>query len=126
MHLFQLIQKPTYQGLLFVIFTLILAFVLRPRNADHAWVICGLVYGVFILTNSILAFYTISIWQYFFISIGISLLYLLVIALVVKILINSLKLEGPEESAMIFIIIIFHPVALLFSIFLKWVFLKIG
>ena len=125
MHLFQLIHKPVYQGLLFIILTVMLTFIVRPKTADSTWVTAGLAYCCFILANAVLAFWSNEIWRYFFLSIGVSLLYLLVIALVAKALISSLHLKGTEESAMIFIVIILHPVLLLLSIFVKWIFFKI-
>ena len=74
------------------------------------------------LLNAILAFFADDIWSYFFISLGISILYLCVTALTANILLKVLKLSGSQESAMIFMVVIFHPVALLLSIFLKWAF----
>ncbi|MDB5255890.1 MAG: hypothetical protein JWM14_585 [Chitinophagaceae bacterium] len=124
MQLFQLIQKPVYQALLFVLLTLVLAWIVKPKTADKIWVIGGLMYCFFILTNFVLSFWAIDTWSYFFISLGFSLLYLAVIVLVVKVLMKMLKLEGSEESAMIFLVIIFHPFFLLLAIFFKWGFLK--
>jgi len=124
MHLFQLIQKPIYQALLFVLLTIVFAFMLKPKSADKLWVICGLIYCAFILSNAVLSFWAVDVWPYFFVSLGCSLLYLAVIAVTVKVLMNILKLEGSEESAMVFLVVIFHPVALLLAIFLKWAFFK--
>ncbi len=126
MHLFQLIRKPAYQALLFVIFSIAVTFIIRPRIADNVWVICGLTYCFFILANSVLSFFAVNVWQYFFISLGVSFLYLLVAGFIANMLINALKLEGSGESGMIFLVIIFHPVSLLVSIALKWAFLKMA
>ena len=55
MHLFHLIQKPLYQGLLFIVLTIVVTFIAKPRDVDQLWVIFGLTYCLFILTNLILA-----------------------------------------------------------------------
>ena len=125
MQLFQLIRQPLYQGLLFIVLSSIISLIVKPRIADNLWVICGVIYCFFILTNTVLAFYAPDIWQYIFISLGISVLYLCLTAVTANMLIHLLRLEGSGESAMMFIVIIFHPVTLLLSVFLKWAFLKI-
>ncbi len=122
MHYFELIQKPGYQVLLFVCTTILLTLITRPRSSDKIWVVAGLLYFLFILTNAIFVFNESEVWSYFFISLGFSFLYLLVIAVTVKVLIKVLKRKGEEESAMIFLIVIFHPILLLVSIFLGWIF----
>lgn len=122
MSLFQLIQKPVYQVLLFVLMTVLLALLTRPRTSDKIWVIAGLMYSLFILTNSVLLFFETQLWFYLMVSIGCSLFYLLVIAFVVKVLIKALKRKGTEESSMIFLVVIFHPGLLLSAIFVRWIF----
>jgi hypothetical protein len=122
MPLFQLIHKPICQGSLFLILTVLIACIARPQSADRLWVISGLLYGCFIVTNAVVAFFVMDTWPYFFISLGVSFLYLLVIAVTVKMFMHVFHLEGSEESAMVFMIVIFHPLALLLAIFLKWIF----
>jgi hypothetical protein len=39
----------------------------------------------------------------------------------VSLLIKALKVDGSEESAMIFLFIIYHPVILLLVILLRWI-----
>lgn len=121
MSLYQLTGKPIYQGLLFILLSIMATLIANPKKADTIWVIGGLVYCFFILANAVLAFFTTNTWHYFFISLGVSLLYLVVIAIVVNIFTNVYRLKGTEESAMIFLVIIFHPLVLLLSIFLKWI-----
>lgn len=119
--LFERMQQPVYQAAVCIIFTILLNMLLKPGNADTVWVICGFAYSCFILMNAAGVFFTGPVWYYFFISMGFSLLYLLVIAVVANLLIQSLKLEGTQESAMVFMVILLHPVALLLAIFLKWI-----
>ena len=122
MLVFQLIQQPLYQGLFCVLMTIVVACIVKPKTADKLWVICGLLYCFFIVVNAVLSFWAVTTWPYFFLSLGVSLLYLAVIASIVKVLLKVLKLEGSEESAMVFLVIIFHPVVLLLAVFLKWIF----
>ena len=120
MQLFQLIHKPFYQSLIFILFTILVTIIIKPKTADHLWVICGCIYGLFMLTNAVLAFSAVDIWSYFFISLGISILYLCMTAVTVNMLMHILKLTGSQESAMIFMVVIFHPIVLLMAVFLKW------
>lgn len=122
MHLFQLLHKPAYQALLFVLLTIVLAVVVRPKNAEKVWVLCGVVYCLFIATNSALSFWAVEVWSYFFLSLGFTIVYLFAIAIIVKVIIKALKLAGSEESAMVFLVVIFHPIALLLVLLLKWAF----
>ena len=124
MHLLQLFHKPAYQAFFFILLTIVLALIIRPRSAEKVWVMCGVMYCFFIVTNSVLSFWAAEVWSYFFLSLGFTLLYLILIAVIVKIIVSALKLAGSEESAMIFLVVIFHPVALLLVLFLKWAFFK--
>lgn len=37
MHIFQLIQKPVYQAILFVLLTITLVFIIKPKSAYKLW-----------------------------------------------------------------------------------------
>lgn len=124
MHFFYLIQKPALHGVLFFILSFVLNFIIRPRTADNVWVVCGLAYCCFIVSNTILLFYDADVWQYFFTSIGVSVLYVLAISFTAGLYIDTLELDGSGESSMMFLVIIYHPIALLFAIFMKWIFLR--
>jgi hypothetical protein len=116
-----LIQKPAYQALLFLLLTPILIFVVRAKNAEAAWTIAAYTFGLFLIVNAWLLWFDDSPWRYFFYSIGLAVGYLLVIALIMPGLIRILKLKGSEESAMAFLILIYHPFALLLVMLAKWI-----
>jgi hypothetical protein len=124
--LFELFQNPFVQVLLFVLLTVMLVVIYRPKNSDKTWVLAGLVFIGFMFINSIGICTAHNVWTYFFYSLGYSMLYLVSIAVVVPVLIKILKIEGTSESAMIFIFIIYHPFFLLIMGFLKWAYFKIG
>ena len=89
------------------------------------YTITGVVYAVFILTNSILIFFGQNIWSYFFTSLLFSLIYVVVIALLSSLFMSMAKVEGSGESAMMFLIIFYHPFALLLVMGVKWIVSKI-
>jgi len=121
----ELLQRPFVQMLGFVLLTIPTIFIIGPKNADHVWTIAGFIYIGFILVNSILIFFASPGWSYFFYSLGFSVLYLVSIFIVITALIKLLKIEGSGESAMTFLFIIYHPVFLLFVLFLKWAYYKL-
>ena len=116
-----LIETPVYQALLFVVLTPILILISRPKTAERAWSLAAYVFAVFLISNSVLLWFNASPWRYFFYSIGCALGYLLLMAIIMRILIRVLRLERSEESAMAFLIIIYQPVALLLVIGVKWI-----
>jgi hypothetical protein len=116
-----LIQNPAYQALLFWLLTPILIFVIRPKTTETAWTIGAYAFGLFLIFNAVLLWFDDSPWRYFFYSIGLAVGYLLVIALIMPGLIRILKLKGSEESAMAFLILIYHPFALLLVMLVKWI-----
>jgi hypothetical protein len=95
-----------------------------PKNAENTWNIAGFVFIGFMLINSIFISFTPNSWKYFFYSLGFSVLYLVSISVMIPAFIKILKIEGSAEGAMIFIFIIYHPVLLLFMLFLKWAYFK--
>lgn len=123
--IFELLQRPFVQVLLFILLTILSVFISGPKNADNTWVIAGYVFIGFMLVNSILICFASNSWSYFFISLGFSVLYLVSISIIIPAIIKVLKIEGSAESAMIFIFIIYHPVFLLFMLFLKWAYFKL-
>lgn len=123
-NLYLLLQKPLYQALLFLLLTPILILVIQPKSAEHAWSIAAYTFGIFLIANAVLLWFDDSPWRYFFYSIGCALGYVLLIAIVMRILSRSLRLESSEESAMAFLIIIYQPVALLVVMLAKWLVTK--
>jgi hypothetical protein len=116
----QYFQKPIYQGTAFILLTIVIALIIRPKSVDSFWVIAGLVFAAFLIFNSVFIAFADAIWIYFFYSIGISILYLLTISVIAPLLIRMLNAGGSGESSMIFLMIIYHPVLLLLGIFIKW------
>lgn len=119
------LQKPIYQPIPFILLTIVVAVIVRPRSVDSFWVIAGLIFAAFLIFNSVLIGFTDAIWLYFFYSIGISILYLLTISVIAPILIKIINADGSGESAMMFLMIIYHPVLLLLAIFIKWILVKL-
>ena len=119
------LSRPHVHVLIFLAISLAVFFVLRPKDANSLYSMAGVVYAVFILANSILIFYAPNTWSYFFTSLLFSLVYLLAIALMTSMYIHLAKVEGSGESAMVFLVVMYHPLALLFMIFLKWIISKV-
>lgn len=118
--IYELFQKPGIQLLFFILLTIVVVLVIKPENSDKAWSIAGYIYLSYMLINTILICTVPDHWNYFFYSLGFSVLYLLCISPLVPALIKILKIEGPEDNAMMFIYILYHPVLLLFALLLKW------
>ena len=124
LNLYLLIQKPVYQALLFLLLTPILIFVVQPKSADAAWLIATYTFVVFLIVNAGLLWFDDSPWRYFFYSIGFAVAYLLLIAIVMRGVLNLLHLKDSEESAMAFLIIIYQPFVLLLVMLIKWIVTK--
>ena len=120
-NVYSLIQKPVYQALLFLLLTPILILAIKPKSADTAWLIAAYAFDLFLLVNAGLLWFDNSPWRYFFSSIGISIGYLLIIAIVMQGLHRVLRLEGSGESAMAFLTLIYQPFALLLVMLVKWI-----
>ncbi len=117
--------KPYAHVVIFLAVTVAIFVLLRPKDANALYTMAGVVYAVFILTNSILIFFAQYTWTYFFTSLLLSISYILAVAPLSSIYIRLAKVEGSGESAMMFLVIIYHPLAMLFVIFLKWIMSKI-
>lgn len=120
-----LIQKPLYQALFFIALTVPSLLLLSPRNANGAWLHAGYYYLGFIVINIVALWFSENQWQYFFYSMGFSVAYILVIAVIMPILIKILNLEGSGEGAMVFLFIIYHPVGLIIVMLAKWLYFKL-
>lgn len=116
-----LLSRPLYQSIFFILITLIIAPFLKGKPANAFWNFAGVLYIGFILVNSVFLLFEESVWKYFFISLGLSVVYVLIAGTMIEFLIKLLKVEGSGESGMIFLFVIYHPVVLLVIIFGKWV-----
>jgi hypothetical protein len=112
---------PIYQALLFLLLTTVLILLIRPRNADRAWLIAAYTFGLFLIVNAVLLWFDNSPWRYFFYSMGSAIGYVLFIAIVMRVLLSVLKLKDTGESAMAFLILIYQPFALLLVMLTKWI-----
>lgn len=115
------IQKPAYQVLLFVLLTPIFIFILRPKSVDMAWLIAAYTFVLYMIVNAGLLWFDNNPWRYFLYSIVCTLGYLLLVAIIMRALLKVLRLEGSEESAMVFLIMIYQPFALLLVMLVKWI-----
>jgi hypothetical protein len=89
-----------------------------------AWLIAAYPFGLFLIVNAGLLWFDDSPWRYFFYSIGCALVYLMLVAIIMRGLLKFLKLESSEESAMVFLILIYQPFALLLVMLAKWIVTK--
>ena len=119
------LSRPFLQVIAFTLLSLAIIPLGRPKDANAVYSIAGIIYGVFILANSVIVAFVPRVWPYFFLSMLSSAFYLLVIAIIIPSYISVAKIKGSGESAMIFLLILYHPFALLLVIFLKWLYLKI-
>jgi len=120
-NVYLVIQKPAYQALLFLLLTPILILVIQPKSADMAWLIAACTFVLFLIVNAGLLWLNDSPWRYFFYSIGFTLGYLLLIAIIMPGLLRVLQLKDSGESAMAFLILIYQPFALLLVMLVKWI-----
>jgi len=82
------------------------------------YVISGILYGVFIITNSVLVLWASKRWKYFGLSI-IASVFLVLIFFGIAMMFDSQ--QASSESSMIFLIIIYHPILLLMLLFCRWI-----
>lgn len=116
------LQKPFAQSILFLGLTVLLLLIVRPKQEEMVWTLAGILYILFILTNSIFLFWQTTVWSYFFYSLLFTLIYLFSIQGLVAAHLRLFTTTGAGESSMIFLVVIYHPFALLFVIFLKWLY----
>ncbi len=121
---FLFMQKPTYQALLFLLLTPILLFIIRPKSADMAWIIAAYAFFLFLIVNAGMLWFDNSPWRYLFYSIVCALGYLLLVAIIMRGSLRALQLDGSQESAMAFLIIIYQPFALMLVMLVKWIVTK--
>jgi len=119
------ITRPFFQVIVFTLLSIVILPIARPKDANSVYTIAGIVYAVFIVVNSIIICFVPKMWPYFFYSMLFSIVYVLATAVIMSLYIDITKTEGSGETAMIFLIIMYHPLASLLVIFLKWAYLKI-
>lgn len=113
--------KPYAHVIVFLVVTFVGFILLRPKDANALYTMAGVIYVVFILANSVLIYFAQNTWPYFFVSLLFSLIYLMAVSLLSSLYIQMAKVDGSGESAMMFLVILYHPVVLLLVIFVKWI-----
>jgi hypothetical protein len=119
------VYRPVGQAVIFLIISMVLVVAARVKNPETMWIIAGVCYGLFIVSNSVMVWKSATPWSYFLISLLLSVGYLFVAWGIMSIYASLLKISGSNESSMIFLIVMYHPFALLIVMFLKWLFLKL-
>jgi hypothetical protein len=119
------VERPLLQMVVFIVLSVVTIPVVKPKNADLVWTIAGAIYAVFIVVNSVLICLVSKVWPYFFSSMLCSFVYLLVAGLAIPTYISITKTVGSNESGMVFIMAMYHPLASLLVIFLKWTYQKV-
>jgi hypothetical protein len=119
------LQNPLLQAIVFLLLMIPVIFIARPKNIDSVYTVAGIIYALFIIVNITLYFVSNDVWIYFFLSLlasfGVMGLGYLIVVFFTRYI---FKYDGGHESSMIFLIIIYHPPALLLAILLKWIFFK--
>ena len=123
--MFSNLSTPLFMTLGFFLLTFVSLLIFSKNQAESYWTIAGIVFGCYILFSSIIVLFIDKGWGYFFSILGFSVLYLILTGILIQIIIQVKQIPGSNESAMIFLIIMAHPILLLFFKFIKWLFSKI-
>lgn len=116
------LQTPHYQAIFFIGLTVLLFVLKRQNQEENIWMLAGVIYVLFILVNALTLFWLANSWSYFFYSMLVSVAYLFLIEKICNAFISMYKTEGSGEGSMIFLVIIYHPIALLLVMLVKWLF----
>lgn len=120
--MFSYLSSPLYLTIGFFLLTALLILIFGKDQAERLWNIGGIVFGCYIIFSSILILFIDAGWSYFFSILGYSILNLIFTGILIQIIIQVKQIPGSNESAMTFLIIILHPIFLLFLKFIKWLF----
>ncbi|MCM4153946.1 hypothetical protein DHD05_20340 [Arenibacter sp. N53] len=115
-------STPLYLTIGFFLITVLSLLIFGKDQAENLWSIGGIIFGCYLIFSSILVLFIDTGWGYFFSILGYSILYLIITGILIQIIIQVQQIPGSNESAMIFLIIMFHPILLLFLKFIKWLF----
>lgn len=114
-------QLPLYQALFFIGLTIPAIIILTPPDSNGAWLIAGYCFFGYMMMNILMLWFAASAWRYFFHSICYSVAYLLIISIIMPIVVNQMHIEGSEGTAMVFLLVIYHPPGLLIVLLAKWI-----
>ena len=114
------IIRPYLQAVVFLLVSLLALLIVRPREVNAVYTLSGVIYALFIIVNCVMLFYVPKVWPYFLLSMLFSVLYLIAVALLIELYVRVFSASGDGESGMIFLVIMYHPLAALLAIFCKW------
>jgi hypothetical protein len=114
------LYKPLWQAVVVIFANLIVLVAARPSQSESMWIIAGACYSFFIIANSVLIWKSTKPWGYFFYSLVVSVAYVLTAWAITSAFGSIAHTKGSNESSMIFLIIMYHPLALLIVMFIKW------
>ena len=117
-----ILSNPFYQAISYFSISILFLF-FNTQQAEKLWKIQGVIFGIYMLSSSLFIFNSPSVWDYFFSTLAFSILYLVLIGCFIQLTISLRKINGSNEAAMIFLIFIYHPILLLFFIFIRWLFM---
>lgn len=118
------LQKPVYQLAIIQLLSVLVIIIYRPNDVNSSWTVVGLFYVLFIMLNSVFIWSAPRVWVYFFTSLGLSMVYMLLAYFVVSLFNELMKIKGSGESSMIFLVIIYHPFSLLIVLAVKWLYTR--
>lgn len=114
------IVRPYLQAIAFILVSVLALLIFRPREVNAVYTLSGVIYAVFIVVNCILLFFVPKVWPYFFFSMLFSVLYIIIVALLIELYVRIFSASGDGESGMIFLVVMYHPLAALLAILLRW------
>tara|TARA_R110002096_G_scaffold9060_1_gene36504 strand:- start:4004 stop:4387 length:384 start_codon:yes stop_codon:yes gene_type:complete len=123
--MFAILEDPLLLATAFVVITLV-CLLLGKKHAESMWGTAGAIYGGYILTSSLSVFLADDVWQCVVISLGCSVLYLILIGCFVQAGIGLFKLQGSSQGAMVFVVIMYHPIVLLAAAGIQWAYSAIA
>jgi hypothetical protein len=119
------VVRPYLQAAAFLVISLLALLIVRPREVNGAYTISGVIYALFIVVNCVMLFYVPKVWPYFLMSMLFSVLYIVAVALLIELYVRLFSASGDGESGMVFLVIMYHPLAALLAIFCRWAYQQI-
>ncbi|HYC86556.1 MAG TPA: hypothetical protein VEB86_15090, partial [Chryseosolibacter sp.] len=92
-----------------------------PAGSEETWFVSGAAYGLYIVFNSVVIAFSRTPWKYFFASMGLSIAFMVVCFVIARGWIVFRNAHGSDEASIVFLIIMYHPVALLCVMFMRWI-----
>lgn len=116
MSLLHYLEFPWIQALSGLLATIMMIPMVRPRSSDPVYNTGGFIYGVFILVNAGFQFSAARPGIYFLISMVSSVVYIFLSYQICRMYIGRIyRIEGGDESSMVFLMIMYHPLVSLLT-----------